>query len=400
MTLDEVRAQLEAHGQGHVLRFYETLTHDEQKALLENVSRIDLEWLDGAVESELEANDPSSVEPYRAVVRADDARADEARQAGIAALEAGKVGVLLVAGGAGTRLGFDGPKGAFPIAPLSQKTLFQLHVERLVAIGKRYGKVPPLYLMTSPANHEQTCAFFAEHQNFGLPADRLLIFPQGMAPAVDSDGKLLLAEKHQLVMAPNGNGGLFAAMRDGGAFEHMKQNGVEAISYIQVDNALADATDALFLGFHMLDGCDFSCKACPKVGPSEKVGNYALAKGRLAIVEYYEIPDELAEKRDESGELLFNWGNPGLFVWSVAFAEVQAHRKDLPVHKAHKKIPHINEAGQAVCPRRPTATSSRRLRSTRCWSPKSRWSLPAIGTPSSRPSKTNAASIAPTAPKR
>ena len=353
LTYEEAERRLQATGQEHVLRFWDDLDETHRVRLLAAVEGLDLPWIAAAFESEIASVDPAHVHPYTTVIRRDNPKSADARARGEKALRAGEVGVLLVAGGAGTRLGFDGPKGAFPIGPLSKRSLFQVHAERLVAIGARYGIIPPLYLMTSPKNHDETCRIFEAHDNFGLPQDRVLIFPQGLAPAIDMAGELLLSDKDALVMSPNGNGGLFSALRDGGAFDHMDATGVKTISYIQVDNALADSTDPLFIGFHLLDDNAFSCKAIPKTGPFEKVGNYAEVAERLGIVEYFEIPEALATQTNDAGELLFNWGNPGLFLWSRDFAKAQAARVDLPVHKAHKRIPHIDAAGHRVEPTEP-----------------------------------------------
>jgi UDP-N-acetylglucosamine/UDP-N-acetylgalactosamine diphosphorylase len=170
---------------------------------------------------------------------------------------------------------------------------------------------------------------------------------------VDETGKLLLNAKDHVAMSPNGNGGLFAAMRDGGAFAHMRKNGIDVISYVQVDNPLARACDPIFVGYHLLRESAFSCKAIDKIGPHEKVGCYALVQGKLRVVEYTELPDELAELRDDEGELLYGQSNPGLFMWSRAFAEAQAAREDLPFHKAHKKIKHLDDQGELVKPTTP-----------------------------------------------
>jgi UDP-N-acetylglucosamine/UDP-N-acetylgalactosamine diphosphorylase len=350
---EEALRRLEAHGQSHVLRWYDELEPGRQRRLLTQVASLDLRWLDRVFTSELEQARPDQITPYRDVVRPDDPQAARSRAAGEEALRAGRVGTLLVAGGQGTRLGFDGPKGAFPIGAISGKTLYQLHAERIVALGRRYAATPPLYVMTSDANHDATCELFARHDNFGLPAERLLIFEQGMAPAVDEEGKLLLDAPDHVVMTPNGNGGLFDALRDGGAFDHMRELGVDTISYIQVDNPLAASCDPLFVGFHLLRGSDYSCKAIEKVGPEEKVGIYALVGGRLRVVEYNEISAEMARSTDEAGALLYGHSNPGLFVWSRAFAEAQAARDDLPFHKAHKKIPHLDARGELVRPAAP-----------------------------------------------
>lgn len=360
ISLSDLRARLAHHGQEHLLRFYETLEPAGKDRLLKDISRVDFSWLERVWQGERDDDADhaaSQVEPYSDAIALDATDRADAIARGEAALQAGQVATLLVAGGSGSRLGFEGPKGNYPIGEVSGRTLFEIFCQRQRALGQRYGRgtnaTPPLYLMTSPDNHQQTVDTFAENDNFGIPDDRLLIFCQGQAPTVDESGKLLLAAKDQLAWFANGNGGLFAAMKDGGAFDHMRQAGVESISYVQVDNALAMACDPRFVGYHLLRSAEFSSKAMPKVGPMEKVGNYAWVDGRLWIVEYFEISDELAHQRDPTGQLLFNYGNPGLFVWSRSFAERQANRSDLPFHKAHKKIPHLDAAGDTVSPDAP-----------------------------------------------
>ncbi len=334
-----------------MLRWFDTLDDAGQARLLAQIESLDLDWLARVVATHDEATTPAVIEPYRDVIRAGDPGDPEALARGEVALRSGQVGCLLVAGGQGTRLGFDGPKGGYPIGAVSGRTLFALHVEQLLALGGRYGHVPLLMVMTSPANHQATRVLFARHDNYGLPADRLMIFPQGVCPAVDEQGKLLLGARDSLVMSPNGNGGLFAALAHSGALDRMKAEGVESISYIQVDNALSRPCDPLFVGHHLRTAAQYSCKAIPKLDAHEKVGNFSLVDGRLGIVEYTEIPDALAEARDaRSGELLFGHGNPGLFVWSRDFAQAQADRTDLPYHKAHKKIRHLDERGELVEP--------------------------------------------------
>ena len=353
MDYSAAHSLLAAHGQQHVLRYFDQLDPAQQQRLLAQIATLDLQWVKRVFAAEPEAVTAGDIAPCDDVVRPGDPRDDEARELGLQALAAGGIAALVVAGGQGSRLGFDGPKGAFPIGAVSGHTLFQIHAERLLAAGRRHGVVPPLYLMTSEANHDDTCALFEQHQNFGLPADRLLIFPQGMAPAVDEQCQLLLDAPGHLVTAANGNGGTFAALRDGGVFEHMDQNGVDLLSYIHVDNPLAPTCDALFVGHHLLRHSDYSCKAIPKTGPAEKVGSFALVDGKLRIVEYTELPERLAQATDEQGELLFGMSNPGLYIWGKDFARAQAHRTDLPFHRAHKKIPHLDAAGELVRPAAP-----------------------------------------------
>jgi UDP-N-acetylglucosamine/UDP-N-acetylgalactosamine diphosphorylase len=353
MDRASARRRLSRHGQEHVLRFFDELGAQEQAELLAQIEQLDLDWLDWVWRTELRPPDPKDVAPYPGVILEDDAEGDRAVAAGEEALRAGRVGALIVAGGQGTRLGFAGPKGALVIGAVSGRTLFQIHAERLVALGRRYGVVPPLYVMTSEANHDATVALFAERRCFGLPEDRVRLFAQGQAPAVDPEGKLLLEAKGRIVLAPNGNGGLFAALRRSGALDHMERVGVDVVSFVQVDNPLSLSCDPRFVGYHLLRRSDFSCKAIRKRDPSERVGCYARVRGRLAVVEYTELPRDLAEQRDARGELLFSFSNPGLFVWSRDFLAVQAGRRDLPFHRAHKKIPHLDASGRLVQPEAP-----------------------------------------------
>lgn len=350
---DSAARRLSERGQEHVLRFFDNLPDEGQRRLLRQIETLDLEWLERVMQSEIPPVDPDAIVPYRDVIRPGDPQESEALRVGEEALRQGRVGTLLVAGGQGTRLGFEGPKGAFPLGAVSERTLYQIHAERVLALGRRHGVIPPLYVMTSDSNHRETRDLFADNDNFGLPYDRVLVFQQGLAPAVDEQGKLLLAAPDRLVMTPNGNGGLFAALRDGGAFGHMQDSGVDTISYVQVDNPLSPSCDPRFVGHHLLRDSEFSCKAIDKIGPDERVGVYALVDGRLRVVEYNELPGAMAAARDEQGELVHGQSNPGLFVWSRAFAEAQAARQDLPFHRAHKKIPHIDRNGDLVQPDRP-----------------------------------------------
>ena len=350
----EAEKRLAVYGQQHVLRWFDELSEQRQQRLLDQLAALDLDWLQRVQASTAaEVHGDRHVSPCEDVVRAGDANEREALEAGEQALRDGRVAALVVAGGQGSRLGFDGPKGAYPIGAVSGATLFQLHAERLLAAGRRHGKQPPLYLMTSETNHQATVDLFAEHRLFGLPEQSVLIFQQGMAPAVDTEGKLLMNAADRLVMAPNGNGGTFDALRDGGAFDHMAKNGVDILAYIHVDNPLAPTCDPLFVGHHLLRGSQFSCKAIPKTGPAEKVGSFALVDGRLCIVEYTELPTELAEATDDDGRLQYGLSNPGLYLWSGAFAEAQAARDDLPYHRAFKKIKHLDDDGNLVKPDAP-----------------------------------------------
>lgn len=353
LSRQQAQDKLSRHGQQHVLRWFDQLDEAGQARLLAQVEALDLPWLERVQNERAAEVDLSRVRPPQRVVRPGHLRDGEAKNRGEAALGAGALGVLVVAGGQGSRLGFDGPKGAFPLGAVSGKTLFQLHAERLLAAGRRHGTVPPLYLMTSEANHAQTVALFEEHGRFGLPKERVLIFRQGQAPAVDEEGKLLLAAKDRLVMAPNGNGGLFSALRESGALDQMRALGVSTLCYVHVDNPLVPSCDARFLGHHLLAESDYSCKAMDKRHPGEKVGHFALLGGSLRVLEYFELSEALAQAMDEGGRPLYGLCNPGHFLWRRSFVEAQAARLDLPFHRAHKKIPHLDAEGRSVQPEAP-----------------------------------------------
>ena len=350
---EQARVRLERHGQGHVLRFWNELDDHGRRRLLDEVEALDLPWLDRVLAHQPEPVDLAEVTPCADVVWLSDAVGDEAVRAGGEALTAGRYGVLVVAGGLGSRLGFDGPKGAYPVGSVSGKTLFQLHAERLLACGHRWGVVPPLYLMTSRDNHEQTIEIFKENEYFGLDPARVMLFEQGLAPAVDRAGKLLMADRDRLVLAPNGNGGLYAALRHSGALDHMDRLGVDTLGYAHVDNPLVPSCDARFVGFHLLRSSDYSVKAMHKNALHDKVGHFALRGGKLCVLEYFELSSELIEATDDRGQPLYGLCNPGQFIWTTAFVRAQADRTDLPFHHAHKKIAHIDAQGRPVKPAEP-----------------------------------------------
>lgn len=342
--------RLAIYGQTQVLRCWPELDARGRARLLADLALVDLDALDRAWRAAPPHGGSAAVEPVREAVELADPRDPAAVAAGAQALREGRVAALLVAGGQGTRLGFAGPKGAYPLAPVSGRSLFAMHAQRLVALGRRFGATPPLCVMTSPQNDAETRALFAAQGNFGLPPERVCIFPQGVLPAVDEEGRLLLADPDRLVMAANGNGGLFAALRDHGVLSRLRGWGCDVISYFHVDNALAASCDPRFVGHHLLAGSEFSCKSIRRSEPGEAVGCFASREGRLCIVEYTEIPARLAQAYDAHGELVFCHGNPGLFLWSRDFVERQAERRDLPLHRAHKRIAHLDASGQHISP--------------------------------------------------
>lgn len=272
-------------------------------------------------------------------------------------LSKGKVAVLTVAGGQGTRLGFDGPKGTYPITPVLHKTLFQYFAESLTRAAEKFGAPIHWYIMTSEINDAATRKFFADHNYFGLGCAHVSFFTQGMMPAVSYAGDLLLGAKDSLALAPNGHGGTLLALRKSGALDRMKAAGVEYISYFQVDNPLVPVVDPLFLGLHHLEGAEISARMLPKTDPYEKLGNFCLSGGRLQIIEYSDMPADLAERRKADGTLDFLAGSPAIHVISREFVErlTADGRLNMPWHRADKKVAYLDDCGNLVKPEKPNA---------------------------------------------
>ncbi|MEO1496770.1 MAG: UTP--glucose-1-phosphate uridylyltransferase [Planctomycetota bacterium] len=357
-------ADLAKHNQTHLLSFWDGLGEAAQRSLQKQIEAIDFEQLAALHAGEIEAPDWHAVsrraEPPVAM-RLADRRAGqggglgvapaEAKRLGAAALDAGTVGVLLVAGGQGSRLGFDKPKGMYPIGPVSDATLLQIHLEKAVALAKRHGKGVPVYLMTSPVTHDEQVAFLEANDRFGLAEDDLFIFCQGTMPAVDeATGQVLMADKDRLFLSPDGHGGTVAALAGSGAIDHMRRRGVETLFYLQVDNPLVPIGDAEFLGYHLGAKSELTSMAVAKTAPDDKLGNFVMVDGELCVIEYSDFPDDVASATDGGG-LKFWAGSIAVHVFGVAFLERMLALKDaLPFHVARKKVPHIDTAGAPVTP--------------------------------------------------
>ncbi|MEX2170687.1 MAG: UTP--glucose-1-phosphate uridylyltransferase [Pirellulales bacterium] len=364
----ELQDRLIASQQEHLLRFWDNLTPSQQAHLASQIAAIDLDQVASLYRDEVEQSDWGLLArralPPKAIRLAE--RAENSRAAfdcGEAALRAGKVGVLLVAGGQGSRLGFEHPKGMYPIGPVSGASLLQIHLEKALALGKRYDRHMPVYLMNSPVTQNEQNAFLAENDRFGVAEDDLYIFCQGTMPAVDAaTGKLLLADRHELFLSPDGHGGTVAALASSGAIDHMRRRGIEQLFYLQVDNPLAPIGDREFVGYHLLAESELTSMAVAKQGPHDKVGNFALIDGKLHVIEYSDFPNEVAEERDPEGQLRFWAGSIAVHMFAVSFLErVLALRDSLPFHIARKKVSHIDAIGRLVEPTEPNALKFERF---------------------------------------
>ncbi|HYX85696.1 MAG TPA: UTP--glucose-1-phosphate uridylyltransferase [Gaiellales bacterium] len=350
----DLRENLAAHGQEHLLRFWDALDEAGRARLDADVRAIDFDLLDALIESLVEQAEPDvaggELEPAQVLApEADDV------ELGRRALEAGEVAVVVVAGGQGTRLGFDGPKGCFPVGPVTDRTLFQIHAEKVAALGRRYGAMVPLYVMTSPQNHAEVEAFFDGHDSFGL--DRVRLFTQGEMPAVDREtGRVLLAAPDRIALSPDGHGGVIRALARSGSLDEMAAAGVQTIFYLQVDNPLVAIGDPGFVGIHRRLGAEMSSKVVRKTDPAEKVGVLVEAGGRQRVIEYSDISPDAAGRRGADGNLELWAGSIALHVFEVAFAErLAAGGGRLPFHRAVKPVPYVDDAGRTIEPAEPNA---------------------------------------------
>ena len=361
----ELHQQLHEHGQGHVLTWWDELTADERRTLTEQVQALDLPVLRELFEKRdcsYAVPTADRIEPVPVV--AHDAPTNAAvRPLGEQALRNGEVAVLVVAGGQGSRLGFEHPKGMFAVGPVSGKSLFQMHAEKVLATGQRHGKPLPFLVMTSPATDAETRQFFAEQRNFGLSAEEVIFFQQGTMPALDlATGKLLLEQRCQLFLSPDGHGGTLTALADSGLLDRLKERGVRHVFYFQVDNPLTKVADPTFLGHHVAQRAEASSKIVGKRDALEKVGVFAQVDGRCTMIEYSDLPPELAKQTDEAGKLLLWAGNPAIHIFNVAFMERVTRGADrIPFHVAKKKVPHLDANGQLVQPTRENALKFERF---------------------------------------
>ncbi len=361
---ERVAAELASRGQSHVLRWWDELDLARCEQLLGQVESIPWEHVAPLIESHVRNRPadvvPENLEPPPVYPRQPDASQDElyhdATRLGAELIRAGRVAAFTVAGGQGTRLGFDGPKGVLSVSPVRGKSLFQLFAEMILAARRRYGCYLRWYVMTSQANHEQTVAYLKEHDYFGLDPDDVMLFRQGMLPCFDFEGRLLLDDKDRIALAPDGHGGSLKALVAGGALDDMRKHGIEIISYFQVDNPLVKPFDPLFIGLHAKTDAEMSAKVTPKADDLERVGNVCMQDGRVAVVEYSNLPEELARSRNPDGTRRFNSGNLAIHLIDVAFVDrIIARHFDLPYHRAEKAVTCLDESGTPCTPQRPNA---------------------------------------------
>ncbi len=349
MNIEQCREKLEKYGQTHLLKYYDELDENQKQQLLNQIEQVDFSLLKLCKDGVQEAK-KGKIEPISALTISDiEKNKERYYEKGIQALKETKVGAVLLAGGQGTRLGFDKPKGTFCIGLNKELYIFECLVENLKSVVKQCGTYVPLMIMTSEKNHEDTVAFFDEHDFFGYNKEYVFFFRQEMAPSVDYNGKIYMEDKSRLSTSPNGNGGWFSSLVNSGVLDKVKKLGVEWLNVFAVDNVLQKMADPYFVGATLDSGCVSGAKVVAKAFPEERVGVLCLEDGKPSIVEYYELSKEMAYEKNAQGEYAYHYGVILNYLFAVQDLE-DILEKNMPLHIVEKKIPYMDENGQMVKP--------------------------------------------------
>jgi len=353
MTFEQAKQVTAQYGQEHLLRFWDELNEGERDSLLAQIAAVDWSLLALVEDQSAVTAERGHLEPLGALeIPEINARRDEFEARGIEALKAEKVGAVLLAGGQGTRLGLDKPKGMLNVGVTRTLYLFERLINNIMDVVNRTGAWIPLYIMTSQKNNDDTVNFFTEHNFFGYHPDYIRFFIQEMVPSVDYNGKILMEGKAQLSMSPNGNGGWFLSLAKAGYLDELKSRGVEWLTVFSVDNVLQRINDPCYVGATILSGCDCGAKVVRKAAPDERVGVLCLEDGKPSIVEYYEMTDEMLTSREANGDLSYNFGVILNYMFRLSTLEDNMN-KNMQVHIVEKKIPYINDEGELQKPASP-----------------------------------------------
>lgn len=352
MNYEQALNKLAEAGQEHVLRYYAELTKEQQESLLAQIEATDFSVL-SSLKEHREGTERGEITPLAAMQLSQIREKEtEFRQIGLDAIKQGKIGAVLLAGGMGTRLGSDDPKGMYNIGITKEVYIFQRLIENLMEIVDRAEAWIPLYVMTSDKNHESTVKFLEEHDYFGYKSEYVTFFMQEMAPACDYNGKVYMEEKWKIAASPNGNGGWYSSMHRWGVSRKAMEDGVEWLNVFAVDNVLQKIADPCFIGAVIEDRATVGAKVVRKCAPDEKIGVICLEDGRSSIIEYYELTDELMNAKDENGDPAYYFGVILNYLFQIEDLE-KIREKNLPLHIVEKKIPHLDEKGEKVKPESP-----------------------------------------------
>lgn len=356
MLSNRVREKVNAYNQQQILRFYDELSDTEKAIFEEELENLDFSLLDVLNKKNSGVQKDNNIVKYEPLeaLKLDEIMEHytEFESVGIEAIKNCKVGAVLLAGGQGTRLGFDKPKGMFNIGETKELYIFQCLMNNLMEVVNRSGAYIPLFIMTSDKNDKDTREFFQKHDYFGYDRDYVFFFIQDMAPSVDFNGKLLLEEKYKLSLSPNGNGGWFSSMVRAGLLDKITSMGVEWLNVFAVDNVLQKMADPVFIGATIQSGKPSGSKVVRKAFPEERVGVMCKENGKPSIVEYYELTEDMKNQKDANGEPAYNYGVILNYLLNVD-SLVAILNEQLPVHIVEKKIPFIDENGNINNPTEP-----------------------------------------------
>ena len=345
MTFEQAQALLTEKGQTQLLKYYDELDAQGKANLLTAIENINWDFEDALANPVDMSGKDRDIKPIAGLRQAQiQARKAEFEEIGVEAIQSGKVAAVLLAGGMGTRLGVDGPKGAYNIGVTKPLYIFEQQMKNLMEVTQKCGVIVPLYIMTSDKNHTQTTSFWKEHGYFGYPETEVKFFKQEMAPAVDYDGKIILERKDTPALSPNGNGGWFGSLKAAGLVEDLHARGVEWLNIYAVDNVLQRIADPVFVGATIDSGVNCGAKVICKTNPYEKVGVLCMDGTQPDIIEYYELTDEMANQKDENGDLAYCYGAIMNYLFRLSKLEEIADKK-IPVHIVEKKIECLCEDG-------------------------------------------------------
>ena len=351
-TLEEAKVKLAGAGQEHLLQYFDELDEAQQTGLLNQIEALDLSLLD-LIKDGVKEVPKGQLAPLGAVTLDEiKEKKDTYKKRGLEAIRQCQVGAVLLAGGQGTRLGLDKPKGMLNVGIHKELYLFEQLVNNLMEVVKEADAWVPLFVMTSEKNNADTVAFFKEKDYFGYNKDYVFFFVQEMAPSVGYDGKILMEAKDRLSTSPNGNGGWFSSLVKAGLLDKINELGVKFLNVFAVDNVLQKMADPVFVGATLEAGAVCGSKVVAKADPNERVGVLCLEDGRPSIVEYYEMTDEIIHSRDDKGNLLYNYGVILNYLFDVKTLTDILNRS-MPTHVVEKKIPYINEKAELVKPQEP-----------------------------------------------
>ena len=352
MTLGQAKEKIEKYGQEHVLKYYDEISAEEKQTLLGQIAAVDMSILESCKHRE-ELARKGVITPLAAMQLDEiEANRDSFTATGLEEIRQGRVGAVLLAGGMGTRLGSDNPKGMYNVGVTRELYIFECLFNNLMDVVKQAGAWVHMFIMTSDKNNDVTVAFLKEHKYFGYNEEYVHFFEQEMAAATDYEGKIYLEEKGKLSTSPNGNGGWFVSMKTAGLLDLVHKEGIEWINVFSVDNVLQRIADPCFIGATIQRNCSVGSKVVRKSSPDEKVGVMCLENGKPSIVEYYELTEEMKNAKDEKGDPAYNFG----VILNYLFKEKDLEKiieNNLPLHVVEKKIPYMNEAGELVKPEAP-----------------------------------------------